>query len=812
MEAEITMLRNYILIALRNIQRHKVYAFIKIFGLSLGIAACILIYLFIMDELSFDRFHENGDRLFRVVQIQYNRESGRETARDQFLPAPMGPQLMEDFPEILHQSRYVSGTGVVKYRDKIFSETLTMTDPAFFAMFTFPLAKGNPQTALSANRNLVLTKAAAKKYFGDDDPLGKIMNVSTGLQSRDFIVTGVAENLPAQSSLQFDIVIPFANLPSVMNDLAVMNDWNRWYCPLFIQVAPGTAAAAIENRMDQFTRLYFGAKLQKYRDTGGDPFTFGLQPLRDIHLDARVAGTRGMSSSYLLAAIALAILLIASVNFTNLSIGLSSIRSTEVGMRKVMGAERRHLIRQFLGETLVIAFFAVILGLILAELLLSQFNALAGKTLSFRFLFNRGHWIGLLILMAGTGIAAGGYPAVIMSGLRPVEIMKGKLKIGGKTLLTQGLVVLQFTLSVILIISAITLGRQVSYLVNKDPGYTSDGLVVIMTQENELEASERVTRLFRNEIISGSGIEGVTASNREFGLFLPQTALEWKDTKIYYNFNRVDPDFLGTMKFTLVAGRDFSPTLSGDSAAVIINERFRELLGPDFALGSPLGDPAGGFPYHCRVIGVIKDSHFQSLRSEINPLLLYTGAGEAPNRDRFSRVIVRINTDHLKETMGFLESSWRKISPDKPFTHYFQDTALRSLYDRERRWSAIVRYASVLSILLACLGVFGLTAMTLGRREKEIGIRKVLGASTEQIVFMAMKEFVVLITVANIIAWPIVFFVMRNVLQNYPYRIGIGAGYYLLAGAVSIAIAVLTILFISVKAALANPAESLKYE
>jgi putative ABC transport system permease protein len=801
-----------LIVAWRNIKRQKVYSFIKIFGLSIGIAACILIYLFVVDELSYDKFHENGDRLFRVVQVRYDKDTGEETERQQYMPTPTGPELKQSLPGIKHQSRYTNSSGAVRYKENIFSEYIWLADSPFFEMFTFPLIKGDPITALSDDHSVVLSRSKAEKYFSDEDPMGKTLTITYGHVSKDYVVTGVAEDVPANSSIQFDILIHFNNLPIVLNNPDILNNWNRWYCPLFVQLQPEVPVEQAEEKLDQFCTQYFSPKIQEYLDLGYDPFTFGLQSVKDIRLDARIVGNPGLSASYLLSAIALAILLIACVNFMNLSIGLSSVRSMEVGMRKVLGAERKQIIWQFWGEALLISFMAIILGIMFAELLLPQFNALSGKQLTLTTVFDGFHMLVLLAIAVFTGMCAGSYPSMVISSFRPAEIMKGKLKVGGKTTLTKGLVVLQFALSVFLAISAIILGRQVSFMVNRDPGYVSEGLVVVLTQENEQDASERLTQLYRSEVISHSQIQGLTASNREFGLFLPQTLLESGERKIYYRFNRVDPHFLSTMKLKLAQGRDFSSNLSADRDAVILNQRFMDELGPDYRMGDPLGNISRGFPYNYRIIGVIEDCHFESLRSEIDPLLLYVGQGESPRRNRFSRMIVRVETGQIKETMDFLEKAWKKTQPDKPFIYYFQDDALRSLYDGEKRWSAIVQYGSFFSILLACLGIFGLTAMTLSRREKEIGIRKVLGAKVEQIVYLATKEFILLITLANVIAWPVVYIVMKKVLQDYPYRIPIGIHYFILAGAASILTAVLTILYLSLKAALRNPAESLRYE
>ena len=806
------MLSNYLKIAIRHILKYKGHSFIKIFGLSIGIAACMFIYLFVIDELSFDKFHKNGDQLYRFVQMQYDKESGKEIGIQQYIPTAVGPELLQSIPQVRFQSRLVNGSGVVRYNEKIFRETIGLVDAPFLEMFTFPLISGDPKTVLSDEHSIVLSQSCANKYFGEDNPLGKTMMITYGHTNRDYMVTGVVEDVPPNSSIQFHILIHFHNLPTVLNNPQILNDWNRWYCPLFVQLQPNVTHEQIAGRLDQFCQQHYNSMIQRNIDEGHNPFTFSLQLVKDMYLDTRIAGTPGLSTSYLLSAIALAIMLIACVNFMNLSIGSSSVRSTEVGVRKVLGAGRRQLLWQFWGEALVISLLAILMGFVLTEFFIPKFNAFSGKQLSILNLFDSGYWTALLGIAFFTGIFAGSYPAMVMSAFHPADILKGKLKVGGKRTITKGLVVLQFTLSVILGISALILGKQVSFMMNRDPGYVSEGLVVIMTQENEPQESEKLYQRLRNEVSSHSHIHGLTASNREFGLFLPGSSLELGGRKIHYRYNRVDPEFLSTMKFKLIQGRDFTTNTAADRDALIVNQKFIERLGPDFEMGTPLGDISKGFPYDRRIIGIIEDCHFESLRTEIEPLILYVGEGTAPRRNRFSRIMVRVETGQLKDTMAFLENAWEKIQSDKPFITYFQDDALKNLYNQEKRWSAIIQYASGISILLACLGIFGLTSITLSRRIKEIGIRKVLGATVGQIVYLATREFLFLISIANVIAWPVVFFIMNNVLQNYPYRIDIAVHYFVLAWIVSITIAVLTIFYLSIKAALQNPVESLRYE
>lgn len=806
------MLKSYFKIALRLLSKHKGLSAVKIFGLSLGIGSCIFIYLFVADELSVDRFHENGEALFGVIQVQLNKASGQETARQVFIPAPVGPELIRSVPDVLRQTRLVAAAGAVRHKDKLFNETVTLVDPPFLEMFTFPLLGGDPQSALAGDHDLVLTRSLALKYFGAEDPLGRTMTIAFGRSSREYVVTGVARDVPANSSLQFGILVPFGNLPAATNDPGILNDWQRWYCPLFIQLRANATPGALAPKLDGFRRQYFGAELERDRDEGRDPFRFELERFEDMYLDARFPGRAGLSTSYLLSAIALVVLLIACINFVNISIGASSSRSLEVGMRRVLGAEKRQLLGQFGAETFVVSLFATLLGLLTAEILIPAFSALSGKRLSLAALEGGSHGLAVLGIVVLTTVLAGSYPAAVLSSFRPVAVLKGKLRIGGRTTLTRALVVAQFALSVILGIAAVSLGRQLTFMTGKDPGYASAGLIVVMTQESDPAESEEVYRRFRNEALALSRVRGVTASHREFGFFLPGSTLELDGREVFFRFNRVDPAFLTTLKCRLVQGRDFSPNVASDRDALIVNERLARDLGPGFRLGDRLGNPARGFPYDRRIVGVVRDCHFRSLRSEIEPLILYVGEGPSPSRNAFSRIIVRVDSERPRDALPDLESAWRRVRPDKPFVHYVQDDGLAGLYVRERRWSAIVRYASVLSLVLACLGILGLTSITLSRRTKEIGIRKVLGAGAGRIVVLATREFVLLVSLANLIAWPIAFLVMRRVLANYPYRIGIAPDDFLFAWLVSLSVSVLTILYLSAKVALRNPVSSLRYE
>lgn len=809
------MMCHYVRIFIRVFSRQKRYTFINVLGLSIGIGCCLWIMLFVSDELSFDKFHENGERLYRVMQIQYDNASGKESLRQPYLPAAMGPEVEKWFAEIEHQTRTMWGgsiAGVVRYGDRLFEEHVFLVDSPFFEMFTFPLIYGDPAVVLQNRNNIILTKSVAKKYFGERNPMGEVLKIAFGQTRRDYIVTGLAEDVPSNSSIRFDLVMHIDNLPIATNDPNVMSDWQRWYFPFYVQLHEGVSPMDVDAKFPQFCRQFFVGIIQHAWDEGDWtqedlPFSFGLQPVTDMVIDGR-----GFKSSYILSAIALMILIIACVNFMNLSIGLSSVRSMEVGVRKVLGAERRQLIRQYWGEAFMMCLIASILGILLARLFLPSFNMLSGKSLRFSsILIDQNIWA-LLAIITLTGLAAGSYPALMMARFSPVDILKRKLRIGGRSSLTRGLVVFQFVLSVGLVTAAMLLGRQVNYLLTLDVGYAKEGLLVIMTQEVEKEASEALYRRFRNRAASSGRILGMTASNREFGLFLPGTTFDFNGNKIHFRFNRVDPDFITTMGMRLVQGRDFSPNPSADQDAMIVNESFLRALNQVFEPGMILGDVSRGFPYDRRVIGVIRDPHFRDVRSEMEPLMLYVGELGINRRDRFTRIMVRINTESVKEGINYLETCWRDVQPEKPFSFAFQDELLERRYEREKRWSMIVRYASILSIIIACLGIYGLTAISLSRRIKEIGIRKVLGAGASHVIRLVIREFIWLIVIANAIAWPVVFLIIRRVLQNYPYRIDIHLHDFLISSFGSIFLAVVTVLYLTVKTSFANPVDSLKYE
>lgn len=806
------MFKNYLKTAIRNIVKHKLYSAINILGLAVGLTCCILIYLNVADEFSYDNFHKNHRLLFRVIRVSYNNSDGSIYDRSWELVPPMGPVLTEYFPGIKYQTRFTSWIGVVRCGDKIFSEQINMSDLPFFKMFTFPLIVGSPEAALAQDNAIVLTQRTAKKYFGEKNPLGKTLTITYGKNIKDYMVTGIAKDVVRNSSIQFDLLINISNLPYASGDPQALDHWENQMFPIFVQLNESVSVENIEQQFHAFTTQFFSSTIQRYREQRRwtrkeNPFSFVLQNIKDVRLDSG----RGLTPVLFIIGIALITLIIASINFTNLSIGISSLRSLEIGIRKVVGAEKKQLVEQFLSESLVMAFISMAWGMLFAEFLLPPFNLMINKQLSIGDpdIYKIGGLIAIAVL---TGILAGCYPALVMAGFKPKDIMSGKLKIGRKTFFTKALVVIQFTLSIILVISAILIGAQLKLLVHKDIGYKKEGLVGILLQETPLDIEEntaqRMVNLFRNKVIQHKNVSGITVSSNAFGVSAsPQWNLKKDGEKIQYHWNRVDNNFFRTLGMEILMGRDFSQNITADSDAAIVNQKFIQALDMNSPIGRTIGDPTQGFPYNLKIIGVVKDFHYGPLNYEIKPAIFHM----QPIRS-YNIMLVRIPGNNIKETLSVLENTWKELRPDKPFIHYFQEDVLENLYIRERRWSTLVKYSSILAVLVACMGIFGLTALTIGHRVKEIGIRKVFGATIAQNVSLIIKEFVILVAIANVIAWPVVYFLIMKVLRNYPYRVGIGIHYFLITGMASLVLAVFIIMYLAIKSALSNPIDMIRNE
>lgn len=804
------LLWNYMKVALRKIRRHKVYSFINIFGLAVGMACCILIMLFVQDELSYDRFHEKSDRIYRITS-HWERE-GREfhyaTTRNQ-----MGPDLIQEIPEIKNAVRlWMHRWFVVEHEGKRLTTDPTFADPSLFEVFTFPLIRGSKEKALADPNNVVISESFAEKIFGDQDPMGKVLTLYSTDSRYDLKVTGIMENIPQNSHFHFDFLLPLEHLRVRSKEKKV--DFLR-HCLTYVLLDERSDPEVVKEKIQQYTD-----RLNQERQSSVQR-RHRLQPLTSIHLHSDLALEAGqnssLSSSYLLSAVALVILLIACINFMNLSTARSSLRGREVGMRKVLGANRLQIFRQFLGESMLLAFNAVVIGLALAAALLPFFNSLVFKQLSFNLGENFSFVMGLFLLVLLVGFLAGAYPAVFLSSFRPVDVFKIEYKrrsIAG-VLLRKVLVVFQFALSLVFIIGTLVVFRQLNYVKNKDLGFDKNNVISIpIFKDKKLcERPELIKRELGQHpnVVDVVVTEGAPGSYNGFPVkCVPEGYSE--DEAIDLNWIQVGEDFFDFFKVGFTMGRDFSKEITSDQyLSVILNETAVRILGWTNPVGKQIKSSvfldSDQKPVSATVIGVVKDYHNDSLHDKIEPCVYRY----IP--DRHGQIFLRIKPNNVQETLAFLEKKWRELPTHLIFSHYFMDTHLENqIYRQDRREGKIFTFSAILAIVLACLGLFGLASFTAERRVKEIGIRKVLGASASKIVILLGKDFSLLVLIANVVAWPIGYYVMHRWLQDFAYRISIGWLTFALAGILVFVISLLTISYHSLKAAHKNPAETLRYE
>lgn len=813
------MLKNYLKSAYRNLKRYRLYSIINTLGLALGLACGILIYLYVSDEFSYDKFHENKKDLYQVLRIFYSPTDQKIISKQSAVPPALGPELPAYFPEVKYQSRFTSSQRVIRYNNEMYRESIHMVDTHFFEMFSFKLLSGDPSTVLENDNSIVFTKFSAEKYFGDVDPIGKTVTVISGQDKKDFIVTGLAQDVPKNSTLQFSIVVNMSNMPFLTGIPDVDKIWYSNWFDTYVQLEAESSKQHVEARFPAFTSQYFGKFIQEDRDKGdwsgeGNPYSFELQRIEDVHLDLSgdEDNTR-MTAIYILCSIAVIILIIAVINYVNLSIGMAASRSKDVGIRKVAGAKKEHLILQFWSESILTAFCALCLGILIASLLLPLFKQLSGKELNITALFSIQNMILMVIFAALVGAASGLYPAIIMSAFKPVDIIKGKFRLSSRNNIKKLLVVIQFSLSILLIVLSITLGQQVIYLVKKDLGYDKSGIIGIAVQEEQdSEAARRIVDLYRDRIIRHKSVLNMTATSSYFGL---SGAPSYGISNIPVHWSTIDSNYIKTLGIRIIAGEDFKNSGMPDPNAAIVNHRFVEAFELDSPVGMILGERFSreglyksnitfdGF----KIIAVVEDFHYGPLQQKILPSIFFL----KPLRD-FRIMLVKIGTEDMQETIAFLKKSWTEIQPDKPFNYYFHEESLESLYIGEKRWSAIIKYVSIFTVVIACMGLFGLSLIAVNQRVKEIGIRKVLGAGISDISTLLMKEFIFLLLIANAVAWPLAYITLRKYLNNFPYRIDIGIHYFLWAGILSLLISVLTLSYNTIRSALRDPIESLRYE
>ena len=801
------MLRNYFKVAMRALAKQKVYAAINVFGLACGLAFCLLIILFIRDEVSYDKFFEDVDQIYRVERIHYE-ESGEEKQANINGPFILGPTLEKDIPEIEKAAHLLWDTQFVKASSNPSQEAIKadilFASESFFEVLPFQLMSGSAASVLSELSNVVLTHETARKHFGDQNPVGQVVQLLMKGEYRDFMVTGVTQDIPSNSTVKFDAVARldvFMSLdPEIMEE---PEDWGWSWGHTYVRLNEKADPSRMQASMDAFTNQHLEGWISMLRDRGWTsedlPIKYALTPIIDVHF----RGDSRPLYAYLLGGLALLILLMACINFTLLAVGRSAWRAREVGVRKAIGAYRSQLMNQFWSESILMSILATLLSVGLVTLFLPIFNELTGKSLA---IGNAGVFALILFGMALlAGLLAGSYPALMLSNLRPVQALKGRFRLGGTNGLTRSLVVIQFALTGFLLIGSIVMGQQIRFLAEKDLGFNESRVIEIRT--DNMSATKIAARL-RQDLQGQPGIADITASGNTFG-YRGHTGTGFMVEGKSYQLNLfpVESNHLDFFDLELVAGRTFDPARPSDTTgALIVNET----LIRTFELEDPIGKQIPWVEEHEMagvIVGVVKDYHFQALYQEVGNVIL-----TLEDLWGHTALFVRLDEGRMQEGIGALREAWNIAVPGIPLNYRFLDDNMADVYAVESRWSRVARYAAFFAIMIACLGLLGLTALTVAGRTKEIGIRKVLGASSGHIVQLISREFGLLVGVGFLIAAPLAFFALKQFLDMYAFKITLGPSLFLIAGLIISVIAFATVGILAFRASIQDPVDSLRYE
>ena len=793
------MFENYFKIAFRNLWKHKVFSFINIMGLTVGMTACFLIFLYVRFELSYDNMHGKADRIYRLVS-DIKTPSDLIHASGPAWAVP--PNTKHDFPEVEEFVR-VSGNSflVRKGNIKFQEEKSVLADSAFFKVFDFPMVRGNRETALSAPLSLVLTESTAKKYFGKQDAMGQTL-----LLTGDAIpakVTAVIKDIPENSQIQADMIVSMSTLTGKW-DTTLDKQWGNYGSSAFLLLKPGADPKSLEKKFPAFLERRNGDEMKKLQMYP----TLFLEPLRDVYLHSTRDGakTANIKNVYIFSLIAIFILLIACINFINLTTARSTERAKEVGIRKVVGAIKNQLAKQFIGESVIVCVLAFIFTFFLAMLLIPPFNQLAGKTIT-TGVFDHPGYLALLFGAAVTiGLLAGFYPALVLSSFQPITVLKGKFSSGAKGIfLRKGLVILQFSISIVLITGTLIVYQQMNYMRNQNLGFDKEQMVVI--ESNGDPAKEA----FRQSLTTIPSVKSVTLSSSVPGGGNPGAYSEVENQKgdmqianleLYF----VDFDYIPNYSMKMVAGRAFSRDFKTDTTqAMVLNESAVKLLGYA-SPGDAVGKRFRQWGREGKIIGVMKDFHFRSLQQEIKPLSMRI----EPNGCHL--ISANITGNNVPATLAAIEEKWKTLIPNRPFNYFFLDEFFDRQYRSEQRFGNLFLNFAILAIFISCLGLLGLASYSTYQRTREIGIRKVMGASVSGIVHLLSKEFLALLFIAFVIASPIAWLVMHRWLEDFSYRIGIHWWIFMVSGMIAFLVAIFTVSFQAIRAALANPVISLRTE
>ncbi|KAA9354723.1 ABC transporter permease [Larkinella humicola] len=806
------MLLNYTKIALRNLWKHKTFALVNVIGMSVAFASCLLLFLAAWSHLTFDNFHTNGKQLFMVYE-----QSG-PTNKSATMPAPLAPSLRKELlPEIAHITRVVDGGGAVRYGDQEFDKSVRFVDPDFFEMFSFPMRKGNSLTVLNSLSNIVISEKTAQSIFGTADPVGKTLSLRLNETWKPFVVSGVIADAPTNSSLKFDLLARFEAYPEYQQN---KDQWDNRFHSVFVQVDPKISEATFEQRLRPFVTKYLANSILNLKRDGGQPDENGdltslrLLPMTDMHFDTEVGGGNGspVKRSYpiLLLVVAGFIVLIACINFINLSTARSMTRSREVGMRKVLGALKQQLVFQFWGEAFILCLISLVLGGLLVTALVAELNSILRTKASLSSLADPTVIVSMLMAFLVITFVAGGYPALFVTRLNTIQILKGKVSLGKTGAVRNTLLIVQFAIATFLMACTLIAWQQVNFLRTMPLGFNENQVVSIPIGSSV--NGRQALNLFRDKLAQQPRVLSVTGAYKNFGRGLDGSTVtsivgfDHKNRTIRSHWQPVDYDYLKTLDIKLLAGRDFSRQYATDTTtSVIINETMAKELGEKNPVGTLLNVSDGEPPLV--VIGVVKDYHHESLKKTVQPNTLLM-SHDWP----IGYVLVKIAPDNVPATMAVLKKAWEEVAPKSEFEGSFLDENTDRQYQSEEQMAKLFITAAGVAIVLSCMGLFAIAIMIMAQRIKEIGVRKVLGASVTSIVILLSKDFLKLVLIGIVIASPLAWWLMSQWLKEYAFKIELAWWMFAVAGLLAILIALVTVSFQSIKAALTNPVSSLRSE
>jgi putative ABC transport system permease protein len=795
------MFKSYLKTTLRNLLRNKIYSAINIVGLSLGLACAMLIILYTKDELSYDRFHKNGDHIYRIVHTRVSPQ-GTVVSKGGNTGTFQGPKFTALIPEIQSFVRFNGTERELKQGTEIVNKQAYVADSNFFSVFTFPFLSGSPTTSLKGPNSVVISEKMAKEQFGTVNVVGKTLLFKSEDKFDPYIVTGVAKNAPQNSSIRFDILFPLK-----ISDWD--KNWGNFYINTFVVLAPQANIKLVESKMKKVFETDAKEDIKMWAEKYNDRNTIvhSLQPYASMHLSEDFKASNGLNDasdtmySYILSGIALFILLIACINFVNLTVARSVKRAKEIGIRKVVGGDRKQLIIQFLGESFALCFCAFLLAVVIVQVLLPVFNQLANKTLYFSYLFDIKLVTGYIALFLITGLLAGFYPALVLSGYNPVQTLYNRFTLSGKSYLQKGLVVLQFSLATLLVIATITIYSQFNYLTNKKLGYDDKNVVIVDRwgiQTNE-------AKLFKDELLKNPNFVSVAYKN---GGRQGTIAHINGEAEAGFDYETIDESYLPLYNIPIVKGRNFSPDFPSDSShSILVNETFVKNAG----WKEPIGQVVN-FWYRNNekytVVGVVKDYHFRTLTEKIGSQLFRL---KKPD-DKYGLAIIKIKPNTAAASLQHIRAVFRKVFPVNSYSYKFKDLENLKNYEAEAKWKQMMLFGAAITIFISCIGLFGLSVLSAEKRMKEIGIRKVLGASVGRVVTTLSTDFLKLVTIAMLVAMPVAWLLANKWLQNYPYRITLSWPMFAAAGLLVVLLALTTVSFQAIKAAVANPVKSLRSE